>query len=71
MVLDKFVDLSNPSMDPNRHKMCGIMLDFRYTHLKSVHYTCILWDEEIFIIIVVWIDDMVGVANTKKIMINL
>ena len=66
MVLDEFVDLSNPSMDSNRQKMYGIMLNFRYTCLQSVHCTCILQDKENFLIIVVWVDDMVGVANTKE-----
>jgi len=46
MVLDEFVDLSNPSMDLDRQ--CLLHLHFEN------------------LIIVVWVDDMVGIVNTKE-----
>jgi hypothetical protein len=52
------------SIYPNRQKAYGTMLNFRYTRLQSVHCACILRGEER--IIVVWVDDMVSVANTKE-----
>lgn len=49
MVLDEFVDLSNPSMDLDRQ--CPLRL-----HFENFDYCRII----------VWVDDMVGIANTKE-----
>ena len=42
------------------------MLDFGYTRLRSIYCADILRDEEQNSIIVVWVDDMVRIANTKE-----
>jgi len=71
MVLDEFVDLS---VDSNRwktygngkHDLHGTILNFGYTHQRSVYCAYNLRDEEEFSIIVVWGDVMVGIVNTKE-----
>lgn len=42
------------------------MLDLGYMCLRSDYCAYILRDGENFSIIVVWVDDMVGIANTKE-----
>jgi hypothetical protein len=49
-----------------KHDLHGTILDFRYTRLRSVYCAYNLRDEEEFSIIVVWADDMVGIANTRE-----
>ena len=48
------------------HDLNSAMLDFGYTHLRSIYCAYILWDEEKISIIVVWVDDMVGIVNTTE-----
>jgi hypothetical protein len=49
-----------------KHDLHGTILDFRYTRQQSVYCAYILRDEEEVSIIVVWADDMVGIANTEE-----
>jgi hypothetical protein len=42
------------------------MLDFGCTRLRSIYRAYIFRDEERISFSVVWVDDMVGIANTKE-----
>jgi hypothetical protein len=48
------------------HNLNSTMPDFRYTHPRSIYCAYILRDEEKNSIIVVWVDDMVSITNTKQ-----
>jgi hypothetical protein len=47
-----------------KHDLHGTILDFRYTRLRSVYCAYNLQDKEESSIIVVWVDDIVGIAST-------
>ena len=49
-------------------KVCRLvkLLDFGCTRLRSIYCVHILRDEERISISVVWVDDVVGIANTKE-----
>ena len=48
------------------HDLNSTMPDFGYTCLRSVYCAYILRDEEKKSTIVIWVDDMVGIADTKE-----
>jgi hypothetical protein len=48
------------------HDLNSTMLDFRYMRLRSDYCAYILRDEEKSSIAIVWVDDMVGIADTKE-----
>ena len=48
------------------HDLDSTMLDFGYTHVQSIYCAHILQDKEKILIIVGWVDDMLGITITKE-----